>query len=170
MMGQLVLDPDITGAMFSLCRAYRYMLWRRWGPGKRALWIMLNPSTADETTLDPTLTRCLRYSQRWGYGAMFVANVFALRSTDPRGLSKVSDPVGPDNDSHILVMAKSPETGIVICGWGNHGERNGRNKQVLELLEGIPLHCLEMTRSGQPRHPLYCKGDLVPQPYRLETA
>jgi len=45
-------------AKFSLCRLYRYTLWRKWIGGKGyAMVIGLNPSTADEVTDDPTVRR-----------------------------------------------------------------------------------------------------------------
>lgn len=48
------------------------------------MFIGLNPSTADETQDDPTVRRCIRYAQSWGYGALYMTNIFAFRATDPR--------------------------------------------------------------------------------------
>ena len=53
-------------------RRWRTLLWRRWSDGPTANFIMLNPSTADETKLDPTCTRAQRYAERWGCGALIV--------------------------------------------------------------------------------------------------
>ena len=73
-----------AGATFSSCRRWRWLLWRRWDDARPlANFLMLNPSTADETQLDPTCTRARGYAERWGYGGLVVTNVFAWRATDP---------------------------------------------------------------------------------------
>ena len=122
---------------------------------------MLNPSTADEVKLDPTCSRARAYAEAWGYGALIVTNVFGWRSTDPRALRDVRDPVGKGNDAAILRAAK--EADLVVCAWGNHGtERSG---QIRELLWGIQLHVLKLTGTGQPGHPLYLRKDLRATPW-----
>ena len=126
---------------------------------------MLNPSTADETMLDPTIRRCLGYSKDWGYGALAVANIFAFRSTDPKRLAKAEDPIGPENDWFIRDAAE--HSSLVICGWGAEPFAIERAKDVVRLLMGIPLFCLELTKLGHPKHPLYAKAAQTPQPYSL---
>ena len=150
-------------ATFSECEAYRYTLGRRWeAGGERVCFCLLNPSTADATKLDPTLTRCHRYAVRWGFHAMDVVNIFGLRSTDPKGLKLVDDPIGVDNDRHIARLAKQAD--LVIAGWGTHGAMNDRHTEVLEVLESVCVpHCLAVTKHGFPKHPLYLKADLEPK-------
>jgi hypothetical protein len=155
-------DPT-TGAEFSLDRTYRYALWRTWSrQGRSALFVMLNPSTADETQNDPTIRRCIAFARRWGYGSLTVCNLFALRSTDPAALYSHADPVGPDNDEVIAGHANG--AGIVIAAWGVHGALRGRGRTVAEELEGAgcPVFCLGTTKDGHPRHPLYLRGDVEP--------
>lgn len=105
-----------------------------------------------------------RRAQAAGYSAVFVANIFALRSTDPRGLYSHPDPVGPDNDAAIIELAGQAD--LVVCGWGNHGVLNERSRHVLALLRstGVTPHCLRMTGAGQPGHPLYIGYDVQPSP------
>lgn len=152
------------GAVFSPCRRYRYRLWRTWNPNidrKPLLFVMLNPSTADERVLDPTVRRCLGYAMAWGYGRMDVVNIFAVRSTDPSELYHNEDPVGADNNAAITQAAN--EADMVIAAWGNHGEFKNRGRQVSALLRGIkPLYALGMTKLAQPKHPLYLSKDLKP--------
>src|SRR5437868_5379323 len=114
-----------SGAVFSRCRRWRYLLWRRWAEGPIANFLMLNPSTADEVKLDPTCTRAQRYAERWGYGALIVTNVFALRATDPKELLRSEHPVGRTNDRAILRAAK--EAALVVCAWGNHARHLERS-------------------------------------------
>ena len=107
-------------AQFSPCRRWRYTLQRTWDANLPSInFLLLNPSTADENRNDPTVERCQRRAERMGYGALFVTNIFAWRSTDPVVLNQVPDPVGPDNDDAI--MARASQCALVVCGWGNHG-------------------------------------------------
>lgn len=154
--------PPITGtATFSPCKVYRYRLSRDWGAGPRIFWLMLNPSTADESANDPTIRRCIAYSQAWGYGGLYVGNIFALRSTDPKALYAADDPIGPGNDEAITDMAAGSTR--IVAAWGNHGRLRGRGAAVKRLLRGCRLECLAYTRDGQPVHPLYQKRDRKPQ-------
>ena len=80
-------------AAMSECGQYRYRLGRQWGPGQYLLFVMLNPSTADEVVNDPTVERCERRARLWGYDGLVVTNLFALVSTDPKGLLAAADPM-----------------------------------------------------------------------------
>jgi hypothetical protein len=146
-----------SGATFSECGSYRYSLFRIWGdPQQRAAFLMLNPSTADETKDDPTIRRCIGFAKAWGLGALDVINIFALRSTDPRALYKHPDPVGlPWNDSIILDVARHAE--IVVAAWGVHGAYENRGQRVVEMLRGagVEVQALGVTKGGHPKHPLY---------------
>ena len=156
-----------SGATFSRCRRWRYLLWRRWDASKPAAnFLMLNPSTADEAKLDPSCTRARNYAERWGYGALLVTNLFAFRETDPERMMAAKDPVGRGNDAAILRAAR--EAAIVVCAWGNHGAHEDRSFKVINLLkrENIELHILRLNGGGEPAHPLYLPGSLAPLPWR----
>lgn len=161
----VVGDSQISGARFSEDRVYRYALWRDWNPllKKRIAWIGLNPSTADEVKNDPTVRRCILFSQRWGFDQMVMLNIFALRSTNPGKLFDVADPVGEENDQVIEDEVKSAEK--VVCAWGVHGRLNGRGRQVIEMLSGSRfkghVFCLGQNKDGSPKHPLYLKSNTV---------
>ena len=155
-----------SDARFSPCRSYRYLLTRRWASAPLLCWIMLNPSTADETVNDPTIERCERRAAMTGYGGIVVANLFALRSTDPRSLFTHPDPVGPDNDAALREAASS--AGLIICAWGNHGPLLGRSTafEAMLLRAGAHLHALKVGKTGQPGHPLYIGYDVKPTVWR----
>ena len=153
-----------SGAAFSDCLRWRYLLWRRWDAAKPAAnFLMLNPSTADEEKLDPTCARARDFAERWGYGALVVTNIFGWRATDPAAMKAARDPVGPGNDAAIATAAR--EAALVVCAWGNHGAHLERSARVVELLKrgGVPLHALRLNGSGEPAHPLYLKASLQPQ-------
>src|ERR1044071_5753602 len=121
----MAIVASASGARFSSCRRWRYLLWRRWdGKLPVANFLMLNPSTADEFQLDPSCTRARVYAERWGYGSLIVTHIFGWRATDRFARKPVRDPVGRGNDRAILQAAR--EADIVVCAWGNHGAHLGR--------------------------------------------
>ena len=154
------------GADISDCGRYRTRLWRIWDPQKgRVLVIMLNPSTADASQDDPTIRRCIRFAIRWGYGCLEVRNLFSLRATDPDQLYLVDYPIGPGN--HQLVTEKGAFD-LIVAAWGNHGRHLGRGAEVISDLSslGLQLFHLGLTKSGEPRHPLYVPYHTPLQIYR----
>lgn len=142
-------------AVFSENYRYRYILRRSLGPGKLCLFIMLNPSTANETLNDPTVSKCLKFAQMWDFGQVEVANIFALRSTDPKELRYCDDPIGEKNNLYIWEAAQ--EADLIVCAWGNHGRYLDRSSQVVNLLKPLDkvLYCLDININGEPKHPLY---------------
>jgi len=163
----MAMAKSPSGAAFSRCRRWRYLLWRCWDASKPAAnFLMLNPSTADEVKLDPSCTRARNYAERWGYGALVVTNLFGWRATDPEAMKAVPDPVGSGNDAAILRAAR--ECAIVVCAWGNHGAHLDRATKVLARLRAanVRLNYLRMNKaSGHPAHPLYLPGVLQPVPW-----
>jgi hypothetical protein len=145
-----------SSATFSPCRTYRYTLGRIWREqAPTACWILLNPSTADERQLDPTLRRCVGFSRAWGFGSMVVVNLFAYRSPYPSKVYAAADPVGPKNDQYIRRMVRRADK--VIVGWGVHGKLLRRQETVVGLLQrcGVEVWCLGTTKASHPKHPLY---------------
>lgn len=148
-------------ALLSSCGKYRYWLKRRWGRGQVVCWVMLNPSTADAEIDDPTIRRCVGFSQGWGYGGMYVVNLFAYRATDPAELKRMTNAVGIGNDGWIVRLAVRSHR--VVCAWGNHGGLRGST--VRSLLDGLHPMCLGRTKSGSPKHPLYVKSSVALESY-----
>lgn len=149
----------IRQTLFSPCRTYRYTLWREWIGGEGyAMFVGLNPSTADETQDDPTIRRCIAFAKAWGYSGLCMTNLFAYRATLPENMKAAADPVGPENDAHLMAMADS--AGVIVAAWGVHGAHQGRDAAVLRLLPD--LYCLALTKDGHPGHPLYLPKTLRP--------
>lgn len=125
------------------------------------LFIGLNPSKADETHNDPTITRCINYARDWGYGGVWVANLFAFCATHPEDLKQADKPVGRGNNQHLLRL--TTRAGLTVAAWGNDGAHLGRSTAVRKLLP--ELHCLAVNKSGEPAHPLYQRADVRPMPW-----
>lgn len=165
--GDLILRGS---AVISPCGLYRYRLGRRVTASDRvALFVMLNPSTADAEQDDPTIRRCIGFARSWGCGKLLVVNLFAFRATKPADMMAASDPIGPDNNRAILDAAldASLSGGPIICAWGAHGKFGDRDREVLAMLAALPAEPMSLGETAQnlPRHPLYLKGDCKPLPY-----
>lgn len=163
----LIEPPFACEAIFSPCMAYRYWLEWRWSDAPAMIVWMLNPSTADHQKLDPTIAGLVKRAKAWGYGAVIVINLFALRATDPRVMKASAEPIGPVNDQITeIALARSFDSGFpIICGWGNHGSHLGRDGWARSLAKrlDVPLAAFNITGDGQPQHPLYISHDVRPQ-------
>lgn len=149
-----------TGAVFSPCRTWRYQLHRCWNPLAPKLNVIgLNPSTADETQDDPTIRRCISFARDWGYGSLYMTNIFGYRATDPKVMKAFPEPIGPENNEWLVTTSK--ECDKSIAAWGTHGNFLNRHKDILELLDD--LYVFRLTKkTGVPEHPLYLPGNLIP--------
>lgn len=167
----LAMHPRFSSAVVSEDGLYRYRLTRMVGSGERiALFIMLNPSTADAVQDDRTIGRCKSFARAWGCGELFVENLFAFRATEPDDMLAAADPVGPLNTDYIIGAAcRAHESGgHVVAAWGVHGAHQDRDRLVMSLLTqtlGIPVKCLGITAEGLPRHPLYLPKNAALVPY-----
>lgn len=162
------MDMDVAptierSAVLSHGREYRYRLDRVWlPPGRfRVMWVMLNPSSADELADDHTIKRCMALSDSWGYSGMAVANLFALRSADPESLLAHPDPVGPENDHYLREMAW--EFDVIVAAWGSSLARwplfIQREREVKNILRGR-MYILAITAKGNPKHPSRIRSDV----------
>ena len=165
-------------AVFSACEQYRYVLGRSLGHSgwSRCVFVMLNPSTADELHDDPTIRKCIKLACSWGHDSLRVVNLFAYRSADPRALRDVACPSGPLNGSYLadeLTHARR-----IVCAWGNGGglKIDSAVQRFLAWVrsgENPPQLChLGITAHGQPKHPLarglhHIPADVRPIPWEV---
>lgn len=183
----------MSTATISACNTYRYTLTRDWGLSlvegmRRMLFIMLNPSTATAEINDRTVVRCIDFAQslanvdiitnqpfpgvgdelkrRFALTSLEVVNLFAFRSPYPKDLRNAVDPVGPENNHHILEAAKRAK--MVICAWGtplaDEPEHKARVAEVMKIVRQVhpTVFCLERSKNGHPRHPLMLKKTCKP--------
>lgn len=163
------MDGGARDATISACGRYRYELSRRWDmpPTKPAVFVMLNPSTADADVDDPTIRRCIGFAQRESVSGLVVVNLFAWRATDPDELLQVPEPVGPGNSAYVRSALDNAGLVVVACG-ALHRRLASRHPLTwivdIAAAADVRLMCLGTTRAGWPRHPLYVRRDakLVP--------
>ncbi len=179
------LFPETSGAIFSDCKVYRYALHRIWDRTKPLMvFVMMNPSTANDVDDDPTIRRCMSFAKREGYGGISVKNVFALRSPYPKSLLEIDDPFGPENEQHLLnacldarVLVPNvegwPEAKAwpkIVVAWGNRfgGARLEKwYDKAVDALRGLTVYCLGTNAGGEPKHPLYVHGKTPLIPWRV---
>lgn len=183
------LDLRVRGdvdawAVYSSCELYRYVLGRSWDLRLPTLVICaLNPSTATELVVDPTIRRELAFAKRDGFGVLIKVNAYALRATDPKELERSRrrwdsptrnralgcerGPTGDHNDEVIRRTLACLDHFCVVAAWGRGPsvKLRPRFQQVFELLraDGSMVHCYGKNADGSPKHPLY-----LPSKTRLE--
>lgn len=155
----MTVSLDIKGVVISDCEKYRYELWRIWDDNKpKVMFIMLNPSTADADANDPTIRRCIGYAKSWGYGGLYVGNLFGFRATNPKDLKRIANPIGDDNKIHLEHMQSKCK--LIVCAWGNG---QGKPERIFKKFDN--LNYIELCKDGTPKHPLYLKKDLMPKSF-----
>lgn len=164
-----IAGDDRAFAIFSADRVHRYALGRTWNYGKKPLIVtMLNPSTADERVVDPTVRKCLHFAQRDGYGGLIVTNLFSFRATDPRVLRfEEGDIVGMHNDA-ILKLALDESA---VAGWGVPKWQFVKDRVAAVRALRPKWNCFGVSNDGHPLHPCYLanKTEIVPwQPSELK--
>ena len=163
----------LPGAILSDDSMRRYLLWRAWGnphtaDAKWVLWVMLNPSVADGTYNDPTLSKVIEFSLRAGFDGLEVVNLISQRSPKP-GVVRAEDE--PDDADKIIALAFA-RCSRIVAAWGTlSGLSKPARKIALERIAfirglervtertqhfaGRKLECLSVTKNGQPGHPLF---------------
>jgi len=157
----------IKDAILDETRTYRYMLKRQWGEDNNNFvnFVLLNPSTANEERDDPTVMACIALAQNMGFDGLYITNLFALRTKNPDTLKQNKNPIGDKNDTFIKRYALKSKR--IIIAWGNHGEFLRRGEKVIHIISQIQVpYCFEITKKGNPRHPLYIKRSTHPFPWR----
>ena len=147
------------GAVFSTDRRCRYLLDRDLGGSGPVMSIgMINPSIANETDNDKTVTRVVGFGQRLGASKVILWNQFAAITPYVRELRDMVDPVGPDNDGHIIGALLSSQ--IHVVAWGPLSKLPKplrlRRHRIIEIGRdlGVRFMCWDTAQDGQPKHPL----------------
>lgn len=162
-MSDLFLPQNSSGAEFSDDRKYRYALWRIWSEKPLIMFVGLNPSTANETSDDPTIRRVKKFAYDWGYGGVFMCNLFGLVTPYPKDLIAHPNPIGDNNDWLEKISSRCEK---IIFAWGGFKEAKTRSQQVIKMFPNA--FALHINADGSPKHPLYVRGDIKPVPYVIK--
>ena len=152
-----------SGAEFSPDRKHRYMLSRTWNNElPKIAFVGLNPSTADEMQDDPTIRRVIRFARDWGYGGVYMLNLFSMVTPYPKELKAEYN-----QENKAWHEKIEPKVTTVLFAWGafkeaalamniqDHYYKNAREK----------IFCLGKNANRSPKHPLYINSNTKLQPY-----
>jgi hypothetical protein len=176
------VEPIARGATIE--GDYRYDLTRAWGAGPAVAFCMLNPSTADGKTDDPTIRNIMQRSLLWGFSSLVVVNIYPYRTSDPAAMKKWRnnrsswDAIQVNADRAWAHIRRCEMT---IAAWGAHADSEDveylldHPNYEPEWAKPVDLHCLGLTKSGAPLHPLargkhFVPIDRKPIPFKFEPA
>ena len=156
----------IREAEFSIDKKERYSLNREWDKSKnKILYIMLNPSLADDKNDDPTIRRLINFTKKFNYGGFLVGNIFTTITPNPKELDK-SKGMSDKNFEELIKLINKVDQ--IVYAWGSSIE----GPQLLKKLVLSPK-CFGKNVNGTPKHPLYLPNCLLytsPSPRDLSTS
>ena len=138
----------IREAEFSIDKKERYSLKREWDKSKnKILYIMLNPSFADDKNDDPTIRRLINFTKKFNSGGFLVGNIFTTITPNPKELDK-SKGMSDKNFEELIKLINKVDQ--IVYAWGSSIEE----PQLLKKLVLNPK-CFGKNLNGTPKHPLY---------------
>ena len=151
----------------------RYVL-RSNDAAKNPLFVIgLNPSLADENTDDPTFLRMKQIAKNNGFDGIIVINLSPEISSTPEGLHPAKDILAKGNQEikkEIERVVKTLKNNLSVwCAWGDNVEKKQFSllrDNIFEIIALFPketrfLRLYALTKSGNPRHPLYAEKDSI---------
>ena len=142
----------IREAEFSIDKKERYSLKREWDKSKnKILYIMLNPSLADDKNDDPTIRRLVSFTKKYNYGGFLVGNIFTTITPNPKEIDK-SKGMSDKNFEKLLKLINKVDQ--IVYAWGD-------NIEEPQLLKELVLNpkCFGKNLNGSPKHPLYLPSE-----------
>ncbi len=151
-MALSIKNNILRKAKFSIDKKHRYELSRHWDLSKSdILFIMLNPSIANEHIDDPTIKRLISFTREFKHGGFFVANLFTYITPYSKTLDTS---IGLTKLNLKTIKNLVNKVDEVIYAWGN----SIKEPQELKNLVKNPK-CFGKNLNGTPKHPLYLSSN-----------
>ena len=151
-MALSIKNKILRKAKFSKDKKHRYELSRHWDLSKSdILFIMLNPSIANEDIDDPTIKRLISFTREFKHGGFFVANLFTYITPYSKTLDTS---IGLTKLNLKTIKNLVNKVDEVIYAWGN----SIKEPQELKNLVKNPK-CFGKNLNGTPKHPLYLSSN-----------
>ena len=151
-MALSIKNNILRKAKFSIDKKHRYELSRHWDLSKSdILFIMLNPSIANEDIDDPTIKRLISFTREFKYGGFFVANLYTYITPYSKTLDTS---IGLTKLNLKTIKNLVNKVDEVIYAWGN----SIKEPQELKNLVKNPK-CFGKNLNGTPKHPLYLSSN-----------
>ena len=149
----LVIKNNISRkAKFSNDKKERFLLSRQWDESKRKiLYIMFNPSIADDKKDDTTIRRLINFTLKFNYGGFFVGNIFSLITPYPNQINTLN---GSSKKNVRELKKLINQVDKVVYAWGNLTEEPKFLKDLI-----LKPRCFGKNMNGTPKHPLYLPSD-----------
>lgn len=171
----LISMMNINQTILSNCRSYRYILYRKnplSSSNKSIVFVMINPSTADENINDATIKKCLKIAEHHDCEHIYVVNLIPYRSKDVNEVEEFINSLSnesltkmnQDNWNYINGILEQNKDSIIICGWGKYDKVNGTYHQAYQFYQkykNFNLKCLKVNKDESPKHPLFVKSTSV---------
>ena len=149
----------IRRAEFSIDKKDRYSLKREWDESKnKILYIMLNPSLADDKNDDPTIRRLISFTKKFNYGGFLVGNIFTTITPNPKKIDR-SKGISDKNFEKLLKLINKVDQ--IVYAWGNSIEEPQLLKELI-----LSPKCFGKNLNGTPKHPLYLPSSSNLESYR----
>jgi hypothetical protein len=168
---QKAIEHYESSAVISDDKKHRYILSRQWGDSKKLIFVMLNPSTADANEDDPIIRRCIGFAKKFNYDGIIVLNLFSYRATNPKVLKEVSWLDLNTNDSYLYFDETINKQSDVVLAYGSNGNLYGQDLKAYRIIRELTknIYCLELTKYGIPKHPLYLKSSCELQEFNYDN-
>ena len=151
-MVSAIKNNILREAKFSNDKKERFTLKREWDKSKnKILYIMLNPSLADDKKDDPTIRRLIGFTKKFNYGGFLVGNIFTTITPNPKEIDK-SLVISDRNLKELLKLINKVDQ--IVYAWGN----NIKEPNILKEVVNNPK-CFGKNLNGTPKHPLYLNGN-----------
>ena len=146
-------------AEFSKDKKHRYYLSRKWSENEQVLYVLLNPSKANNIKNDHTINRLITISKNLGYGGFEVVNLYTIINPKRNKLYEKKRKFSEKNKKLIAKLVARHKT--IIYGWGaTENEPNWLSNIVKSPL------CFNINKNGTPKHPLYLKKESTLKKFR----
>ncbi|MDR1678807.1 MAG: DUF1643 domain-containing protein [Prevotellaceae bacterium] len=150
----------------------RYVLGNK---GEKTLYVIgLNPSTATDKKSDRTIDRIKKDFAK-GFDSFIMLNLYPKVTPSPSKLPNNNEYDETAFSRNIAEIGKHvPENATILAVWGNNIDcRNYLKTSLLEISKQLNRkNCKwvkigELTKVGNPRHPLYARSDWKLSEYKI---
>lgn len=144
--------------------------------GKRPLFVIgLNPSTADESKPDRTITKTMRFAILNDFDGFIMLNLYPQRATKPENLDKTFNQEYHNKNLKIITSLSQKYAEInILSAWGADILIRDYLKDCLrDIKKSIKNSNInwwqigDLTKSGHPRHPSRAAYELGLKPMNI---
>lgn len=160
--------PNYTKyASLSDDKRHRFLLTRKWKTQKEeryilglygeVLWILLNPSNANDTIDDPTIKKIVTFTDRMGFTSLSVVNLYSYISSSPAVLWNEQTREERKDLNFAYIKAAADKATRIMFTWGDYQVAHTMGAKITAMLlaNGNRIfYCLGKNVNGSPKHPV----------------